>query len=359
MKLKKKVMLAILAGGILCANGAFADVGKVWYAKTGGNEWTATDFADIFGSSTFPYVGNGTAVTDFCSTGANLTLNGGGSANGVSFNDASVYIAGYGYNPSAGSTVSGNTLTITGGNFTAKFIIAGAAEGENAENKVTGNTLEIKDGMYKTGYIIGGFCLGGVASNSVSGNTVKISGGTFGGEGYLMIAGGCSMGDATTSNNTVEITGGTFVSTVEIVGGMCIFGGGSSFGNILNLKTKMSGKVAAVAEFQTMNFTLPANIQARDTMLSTGYLVADDTATINVDAADGVKLKAGDVITLIQSDETYGTYVGGEVLGGAGEVSLDGYNLILTLLNDFGAGGGDDQQKAPVEAIAAGMAMIN
>ena len=271
------------------------------------------------------------------------------------------------------STMNGgannNKLFITNSTIGDGSMVAGAqAMGGDAND----NYIKISNSSFGDGAIIyGGYSEGGNAS----GNTVNITGGAFG--GGAEIYGGYSGGDGTSvaDRNTVEISGGSFGDGFLLYGGYdCA---GTSSNNILNLKTKINGKASHVALFQTMNFTLPSEIVNGDTMLQTDLLQVNDndkTATVNVYAAKGVKLNKDDVITLVDSDDTPDTFVGGDILGGAAEFYSeadagedkngdgDQNDLIITLLQDFEqkkSAGNEDQQKAPVEGIAAAMQTVN
>ncbi|MBQ0066727.1 MAG: hypothetical protein KBS60_00850, partial [Phascolarctobacterium sp.] len=406
INLKNKIMLAVLAGGMLCANGAMA--AGCWYGASD-NATTWNGAADVFD-----------IPETACTTGADLTLDGAGTYGGIAFADVDKFIGGI---DMGDGNVTQNLITVTGGVFAAnRFIACGNTylgdvtnnsiiilDGNFGENNtfeagfsnvgtVSSNAVTISDGDFgASNKFYGGFnysgdvtgntvtISGGTFGNSnkfyggfryegdVTGNTVTISGGDFGANVEIyggMIEDGYT-GDAI--NNTVEISGGDFSDGYKLYGGWCCLGTGS--GNTLNLKTKMSGKASHVALFQIMNFTLPSDIANGDTMLKTQLLEvsdSDNTATVNVDAANGVSLKKGDVITLIDSDETYEHYAAGDILGGAAEFYSeadtgedkngdgDQYDLVITLLEDYSSGGGgDDQQKAPVEGIAAGVAMVN
>ncbi len=150
-----------------------------------------------------------------------------------------------------GGTVSGNTLTITGGKATAAFG-GRATTGDVTGNKVTMSGGEIVRGS--TSGFYAGNLYGGLAENGVAaGNEVTISGGTlgrftyvFGGRSEQGAAGGTDPKDG----NKVTITGGT-VGTVQggysrldasynsvvIAGGTVqgiAYGGQSTQGNALN-----------------------------------------------------------------------------------------------------------------------------
>ncbi|MBQ0067191.1 MAG: hypothetical protein KBS60_03240, partial [Phascolarctobacterium sp.] len=295
--------------------------------------------------------------------------------------------------------VTNNTITINSGTFDYCEIFGGCT----IDGSATGNKIKINDGTFNGCNVYVGLSYS--ATCNVANNSLIISGGTFGGDSKiyggnsvngdaigneLTITGG-TFGenskiyggyapDGNANNNTVEIFGGTFTDGFKLYGGYAD-DESKSMGNKLNLKIKMGGKAAEVGNFQEMNFTLPTNVLDNDKpMLSIDELYVDTfggTATINVYAANGVKLNAGDRITLIKADTANDTFVAGAVLGGADvskiifldengteidPTTLDafvGLQVILEMLKNYISGGFEDQQKAPVEAIAGSVAMIN
>ena len=187
-------------------------------------------------------------------------------------------------------------------------------------------------------------------------NKIYIKGGTFGDN--ISFWGGYNADNGEAKDNIVEIAGGTFGNNFGLYGGYTT--SGTSTNNTLNLKIKMTGKASEVSHFQNMNFTLPSNITNGDVMLKTASVTYDNTI-IGVDAENGVKLNKNDVITLIEAENINSTTIannGASVLDGAAIVKLDGNNLILTLLKDYGSSN-EDQQKAPVEGIAAAVRTVN
>ncbi|MBQ0107595.1 MAG: hypothetical protein KBS34_00440, partial [Phascolarctobacterium sp.] len=396
--LKTKVMLAVLAGNMFCMGSAFALGPCVWYGDSdNANGWKATSGNIIAGRT----------------SGANLTLDGTGgfedvnipgtsiefdyveifyggySENGNATNNTvtikggtfnNVIYGGYSENGNAGGDTpeSGNKVIINGGTFNDAWIYGGSAGGNATNNIVT-----INGGTFNDAWIHGGYSYSGNAEN----NTVVIKNGNFSG---VIYGGQSNSGNA--ANNSVTINGGTFVDGFYLYGGYVVSGpsaSGTSSGNILNLKTKIGGKAAEVKFFQTMNFTLPAGITSGETMLSTAALAVDlsgsGTATVNVDAANGVTLKTGDKITLIDvsedntpgdEDGAYDKYVAGDILGGAGKLvyEVDGVEqttaenldevslkIILEMLQDFEQKSGDNAAtiKAVAEGIAASLAFVN
>ena len=259
------------------------------------------------------------------------------------------------YGGNASGNANYNSVNIYGGRFNGDPSGVKIYGGYSSAGNANFNTVNIDGGDFLSNIII----CGGQGSVNANNNMVNIIGGTF--EAVKIYGGNCSGG---ASNNTVEISSGTFNTN-----GFQLFGGTlGAFGenNTLNLKIKMGGKADSVACFQRFNFTLPSGILSGEVMLKTNSLAVDQTgsssAEVNVYASNNVFLRAGETITLIESSTLpQGTFVGGDVLNGAGEVNLVGNNLILTLLHNFDTRtvGSEDQQKAPVEGMAAAVQTVN
>ena len=130
INLKNKIMLAILAGGMLCMNGALASDYPAWYGdQDSATTWRGkTDGSDI------------SSYVNYRTTGANLTLDGVGTTSlgdAISFADVEMFYGGF----SKGSdNVTQNIITVTGGDFTDKSIYGGHSEsGEASYNEVNVN----------------------------------------------------------------------------------------------------------------------------------------------------------------------------------------------------------------------------
>ena len=108
INLKKKIMLAILAGGMLCANGAMADSYRIWYGE-GDNAITWK------GTQTDNYTGA-------CTTGANLVLDGKGSctegSHEIPFSVVKYFYGGY----SGTGDVTNNKVTINKGTYKIRVL---------------------------------------------------------------------------------------------------------------------------------------------------------------------------------------------------------------------------------------------
>uniref|UniRef100_UPI003AF7E228 autotransporter outer membrane beta-barrel domain-containing protein n=1 Tax=Campylobacter hyointestinalis TaxID=198 RepID=UPI003AF7E228 len=186
-------------------------------------------------------------------------------------------------------------------------------QGATNNNKVTmfGGTVN--------GNVVGGFAnsneviiFGGTVNDFVYGgrsnasktthNVVNISGGTINGNVY---GGYSSKGSAT--NNTVNILGNpTFrTSTIFYGGNKELFDGDIFTGNTLNIATKgLSAK--NIANFEFINFYLPNNIAAGNTILnlSDTYKTDLSKSKIGVAMQSGANesLKVGDKVILIKNN---------------------------------------------------------
>ena len=307
--------------------------------------------------------------------GAGCTDNGNANGNIVTINGGSFENYGgdkgiYGGCSSNNGSANENKVYVNGGSFSENIMLYGGYS--LSSDGASKNYVEINSGSFGNGAkIYGGYTYPG--SGNAKGNSVTIKNGTFN-DGCEIYVGYTDSGNA--EGNSVIIEGGTFGNLNCLAGGHAT--SGPSTNNTLNLKIKMSGTHNYVYGFQTMNFTLPSNITNGDVMLKAVNLNVDynnGTATINVNAANGVKLNKDDVITLVDvSDYIQENYVAGDILGGAAEFYSeadagedkngdgDQKDLVITLLQDFEqkkTAGNEDQQKAPVEGIAAAMQTIN
>ncbi len=332
INLKKRVMLAVLAGGMLCANGAFADYSlPLIYGKTGGAEW-ASGYIDAEGMMTglvTPIIAAdsaGTPVTDYCTTGANLSL-----VEGVDYGSAQAFIAGYGYNPAAATTVSGNTLTVRGGDGLEGMIYAaGAAEGMSGDT-VKGNTLIMESGTCQF-YAFGGVSLQGDASNTVSGNTVIIKGGKFDPIMYnCQISGGFSMGAANVSGNIVKVSGGEF-DNAEIDGGASQGAANANYNSVEIAGGNFTGSMAMISG----GFTNAGNMKGNKVKLSGGnfegltdqLMVAGSISMADVGWVD----ISQDINTVAEDNEvsiTAGSYSAAQIMGASNSYTIK-YNSDVT-----------------------------
>ncbi|MDO4935766.1 MAG: hypothetical protein Q4E42_03830 [Phascolarctobacterium sp.] len=339
--------------GVIIENATLSDSIVIYGGYTGSKDAegnfvtlkssTFGDGTEIYGA----YTNNGNAGGDTEDKGNKVIIDGG------SFGTGSAIYGGYVY---SSGNANYNKITINTGTFNNSNIGAGNTDDGNSN----GNTVIVNDGNFE-GYSSGSGIWSGyvvTGSGSTNENKIYINGGTFGDNISFWGAYG-SSGEA--KDNIVEIAGGTFGNNFGLYGGYTT---GTSTNNTLNLKIKMGGKASEVSHFQNMNFTLPSNITNGDIMLETASVIYDNT-TIGVTAANGVKLNKDDVIYLVKADNINSTTIANDeesVLNGAAIVKLDGNDLILTLLQDFEqkkTAGNEDQQKAPVEGIAAAMQTVN
>ncbi|CUU87993.1 putative high-molecular-weight surface-exposed protein [Campylobacter hyointestinalis subsp. hyointestinalis] len=176
------------------------------------------------------------------------------------------------------------------------MIYGGLSQSGNANS----NTVNISGGDIKVD-VQGGYSLSGLAN----GNTVNISGGTI----QMEVYGGYSD-SGSAINNTINISGNpTFGVTTILYGGYIRTGTGDNFtGNTLNIHTK-SIAVRGIANFEFINFYLPNDIKANDTLLSLSTVdntnLSNSKIGVGVMDGDSPALKVGDKIILI--DEPNGT----------------------------------------------------
>ena len=313
--LKKKVMLAVLAGGMLCANGAWAEYVS-WYGHNGtpdyfvnvepdpavltGLDLTIKDNTDFdgktigeFNADDFScFYGGYTTADDVDVNGNSITVN----TNNATTISAAMIISGY----SDTGDVSNNTVTIYGGEFagslssfcsiyggysvnssaknnsmiiyggifncTSEGSIYGGSSGENGD--ATGNIVTINGGTFNENTYIYGGC-GNSATGTASNNIVTIKGGTFNGAyiygGGSGVTGTTGTDAGTTLNNTVTINGGTF-------NGAHIYGGapgnyGDATGNIVtinggtfsNVELSVGVKTDGTSSDNTLNINTNVN----------------------------------------------------------------------------------------------------
>lgn len=295
--------------GIIYGNGDSSYHGK--FAKDN----TVTISGGTFGNSRKIYGGDGASTE-----GNIVTISGGTFGNSIEI---------YGsYNSSSSGTAKGNKIIISGGNFgTSAHIYGSQGSGIGKENEVTiSGNVSFGDGIW---------IFGSRNSDGADSNIVTVSGGTFGND--MVIYGGQDTNNQKDAKNTVvNIKGGTFGAGLKLYGGKAGQMGTSS-GNTLNIETKINAKASDVQYFQKMSFVLPSDILANDNLMLSTASVTYDNTLIDVTAASGVSLTSGQVITLIAADSKSGNISNNNayVLDGAGQISLSGNNLILTMVDDY------------------------
>ena len=205
-------------------------------------------------------------------------------------------------------TASDNTVTINGG--TAGYVYGGLAYVDSMTGPcvatASGNIVNINDGSINSVY--GGYALAGYVggTHSASGNTVNISGGSVANVYGGYVSAPYGTGQAT--NNVVTISGSPNLTTARLYGGyLSMPTSGDAFsGNTLNVKT--SGlTVAALSNFQYVNFYLPSSLSAGDTVLTvtgtadlTGSSGRSSIVNVGIDGSSS-PLQVGDTITLIDA----------------------------------------------------------
>ncbi|MDR1164657.1 MAG: hypothetical protein LBO66_02070, partial [Deltaproteobacteria bacterium] len=212
-------------------------------------------------------------------------------------------LAGYG----AFSVAANNRVEISYGVITER-VIGGYANSLDGLAIASDNLVAISGGVI-SGRIAGGYTESAGVNNAVN-NRVEISG--------VAIISGDIIGGAVTSysnsssvaahDNRVDISGTPILTGASLYGGYKDFGTGDVFsGNALNLKA--SGLTAmAIANFEFLNFYLPASARAEDVILTISGVASfqDDavsqfsTVSMAIPGA-ATPLKPGERIILIGS----------------------------------------------------------
>ncbi|PPB72666.1 hypothetical protein [Campylobacter hyointestinalis] len=171
------------------------------------------------------------------------------------------------------------------------WILGGLSRQGNANS----NTVNISGGTIKR-EVYGGYSDLG----SANGNTINISGGTIEGN----VFGGYSTSGSANSN-TINISGNPTLTYTALYGGSSKVD--NFTGNTLNIRTKNIA-VRYIGNFEFINFYLPNDIKANDTLLnlSAGNIdLSRSKIGVGVMDGDSPALKVGDKIILI--DEPNGT----------------------------------------------------
>lgn len=196
------------------------------------------------------------------------------------------------------STVSGNSVTVTGGSVSRVF--GGSAFSGNA----TGNVVDL------TGVAVSGNVTGGQSFNgSATGNTVTVTDGTVSGK---IIGGYAVNGTGNATGNTLVIKGNADIRNAFLYGGLTdATGSGADVktGNTLQIWT--SGQVTQnVANFENFQFIVtPSMMRMRsaggDALLTLLDNNKTDLSNSNVSiavAAGAPVLDVGSGVTLFQND---------------------------------------------------------
>ena len=182
------------------------------------------------------------------------------------------------------SVISGNnTVTINGG------MITGGVYGDKSNNAgdSIGNNVTINGGTID-GNVYGAYRPFG----NVIGNTVTINGGTVNGHIYVAIGSGPDS-----RGNTVNLFGGNV--TGYVIGDNSLNGD-----NTLNVTSRFT--LRGLVDFDNLNFTLPADAQLNDPLITAGTVQLGGTSTVkSINVASGNSaIKVGDTVTLLSSTNT-------------------------------------------------------
>ena len=225
---------------------------------------------------------NGNTVTFYSGTVAEGIIGGKSDSSTANGNTVNFYSGTNNTNIVGGQAESdANNNTV---NFISGTVENGITGGYSQSGTATGNTINFYSGTVDSG-ITGGYSNSGAANS----NILNIYSGTIAGT----IAGGQSASGAA-NDNIVNIYGGTLASGASLYGGV----GTTSTGNTLNLYTK-GNTVTNLGNFQTLNFYVPADAGAEDTMLTVTGTTSLEGATIQAGIEDSVKLEKGQHIHLI------------------------------------------------------------
>lgn len=239
---------------------------------------TDSEFYSAFGgnSTTDSSVVSGNTVTV-----TNSTLSGGA---------ASAIVGGHGF---GNTLIENNAVLVT--NTSATRVYGGL---NNNGGNTQGNTIILSNSTVSS-HATAGYS----ASGAVTGNTVTVQDGTTVNGN---VRGGYS-GSGTATGNTVNLLDGTVTGTVS--GGS----GGSSAtdvftGNTLNVAKRFT--VGGLNNFEYLNFTLPADMQANssDAVLTANTVNLGGASTVSaINVSPGApQFVAGDTVNLIRSASAIG-----------------------------------------------------
>ena len=210
-----------------------------------------------------------------------------------------------------GYTTSGEALrnSVTmGEDITATKVYGGFVANEGNANK---NTVTINGGTVEETVVAGT-----TPSGDASGNTLNINGGTIGTTDAVdedgnsiangnLIAAAHTKDDAADSN-TVNVYGGTLGYMISLYGGYTPTDITKSTNNTLNMYTT-NNTVENLGYFQTLNFYVPGETQANDTVLEVTQTADVHGAAINAGVENSVGLRPGQHINLIHDANTIDT----------------------------------------------------
>ncbi|WP_288298830.1 autotransporter outer membrane beta-barrel domain-containing protein [uncultured Megasphaera sp.] len=201
-------------------------------------------------------------------------------------------------------TTDSNTVTL-GDGVTAGTVIGGNNKLGGSSSK---NTVTINGGTVEEDVVAGQ-----TPAGDASGNTLDIYGGTIGTtdaaeENTNLIAAAYTK-DGAADSNTVNVYGGTLGVMMSLYGGYTPAAITKSTNNTLNMYTT-NNTVENLGYFQTLNFYVPGETQANDTVLEVTQTADVHGAAINAGVAKSVGLRPGQHINLIHDANTIDTTSG-------------------------------------------------
>jgi len=253
------------------------------------------------------------------------------------------------YSSSGTITVDNNNVTVTntavagevsGGNGYINFCSGTITVSNNNVTITSGTVFSVNGGF---GNIYDGSGTVTVSNNIVTVTSATVSYSVYG--GYACLAAGAS-GSAT--HNSVTIAGNANLSEAVISGGFVrdylnnsVAGMDARTGNMLNVKS--SGmSVKGIRNFENLNFYLPADMAADETMLTVTNAVDITGSEIGVGVNGGSSaLNIGDRITLIAAiggltqdqDGTQASAIAGSIANVyTFDLTADGNNLYATAI---------------------------
>ena len=201
---------------------------------------------------------------------------------------------------SAMGSASGNSVEMSGGRV-AGNIYGGYGGGigesvaipEGYGFNSADNTVAISGGSAENS-VYGGY----TPQGNATGNSVTVSGGQLGSAAASepILAAGWTNG-GTAADNTVNITGGVLSSNLSLYGG---YSTTESKNNTLNLSTK-GNTVKNLGYFQNLNFYVPADTKAGETLLEVTDTADVHDAVIRAGVQDVTQLNPGQVINLLHN----------------------------------------------------------
>lgn len=190
--------------------------------------------------------------------------------------------------------VTVNTFAIDSGRLQGDVTSARSESGN-----VSGNSLTINGG-HITGDVFGGWSTSGQAYN----NTININGGII----DCFIVGGVTA-DGNSTGNVMNISGSPDLTDAYLVGSAAtgtydtipVSSGYTGHDNTLNIRTT-GLSVQNIAEFDTLNFYLPASTESGDTALTlTSGTTSLEGMTIRAGLMGNSSLTTGDSVTLVNN----------------------------------------------------------